>query len=301
MTKTDELISKLEELLEVFIKDPINKSNSKMIELLPAISQLKEQIKKEENINDFTIPYLKSEYNQQLERITKIIGKKPDVFEQGINALLYIIENKINPDIMPDTCCGKYKEVIGFDVIERHNKKCFDDTLENIKKSMKDKGQLLKSTEEIPDLSKATEEQKRDSIQEVVELVSKTLLKVFIAFDLKNHIETMIINDATKKEYVLTFETADHFKERFSQPVNDITDTLPYPNPISKHQTDINIGWMRAMKYMKNQPVKDITDEEIEKWAQWTIDKYPGGDPDIKNYIKIAKITGAKWMRSKMK
>ena len=196
----------------------------------------------------------------------------------------------VNFSVMPDTCCGKYEEeqplksirdklnpqltqigkepqyitnaresfkckkedVIGFDVIERHNKKCFDDTLENIKKSMKDKGQLLKSTEEIPDLSKATEEQKRDSIQEVVELVSKTLLKVFIAFDLKNHIETMIINDATKKEYVLTFETANHFRERFYQSVNDITNTLPYPNSISKHQTDINIGWMRAMKYMKN-------------------------------------------------
>ncbi len=26
--------------------------------------------------------------------------------------------------------------------------------------------------------------------------------------------------------------------------------SLPYPNPISKHQTDINIGWVRAMKYM---------------------------------------------------
>jgi hypothetical protein len=26
--------------------------------------------------------------------------------------------------------------------------------------------------------------------------------------------------------------------------------SLPYPNPISKHQTDINIGWIRAMKYM---------------------------------------------------
>jgi hypothetical protein len=208
----------------------------------------------------------------------------------------------------------KKEEVIGFDVIERHNKKCFDDTLKNIKKSMKEE-QLLKSAEEIPDLSKATEEQKRDIIQEVVELVSKTLLKVFIAFDLKNHIETMIINDATKKEYVLTFETVDRFRERFYHSVNDITDTLPYPNPISKHQTDINIGWMRAMKYMKNQPVKDITDEEIEK-------EFPA---DLRNLCKslhipehlmsaemgdalksiqegnLNKQIGAKWMRSKMK
>jgi len=160
MTKTDELISKLEDINDsirtinndsfITLDTRISEINRLTANLSSKISSLKEQIKKEENINDFTIPYLKSEYNQQLERITKIIGKKPDVFEQGINALLYIIENKVNPDVMPYTCRGKYKEVIGFDVIDRHNKKCFDDTLENIKKSMKEE-QLLKSAEEILD------------------------------------------------------------------------------------------------------------------------------------------------------
>jgi hypothetical protein len=38
---------------------------------------------------------------------------------------------------------------------------------------------------------------------------------------------------------------------------------LPYPNPVSRHQTDINIGWARAMKYMGDRPVKDTIDEEL--------------------------------------
>ncbi len=55
----------------------------------------------------------------------------------------------------------------------------------------------------------------------------------------------------------------------YLQPIKDII--LPYPNPISKHQTDINIGWVRAMKYMKSQ-TKDIIDEEIEKQILKIID-----------------------------
>jgi hypothetical protein len=175
---------------------------------------------------------LKSEYNQQLERITKIIGKKPDVFEQGINALLYIIENKVNPDIMPDTCCGKYKEVIGFDVIDRHNKKCFNDTLENIKKSMKDK--------DFPDI---------DFRKDIAEELSKDELIDRLCEMHKEYTKM-------REEWFNVVIMKEHYTK-------DTTDTLPYPNPISKHQTDINIGWMRAMKYMKDQPVKDITDEEI--------------------------------------
>ena len=214
----------------------------------------------------------------------------------------------VNPSIMPDICCGKYEEeqplksirdklnpqltqigkepqyitnaresfkckkedVIGFDVIERHNKKCFDDTLENIKKSMKDK--------DFPDI---------DFRKDIAEELSKDELIDRLCEMHKEYTKM-------REEWFNVVTMKEHYTK-------DTTDTLPYPNPISKHQTDINIGWMRAMKYIKNQPVKYITDEEIEKWAQWTIDKYPGGDPDIKNYIKIAKITGAKWMRSKMK
>jgi hypothetical protein len=266
MTKTDELISKLEELLEVFIKDPINKSNSKMIELLPAISQLKEQIKKEENINDFTIPYLKSEYNQQLERITKIIGKKPDVFEQGINALLYIIENKVNPDVMPDTCCGKYEEeqslkdenAILTEILSKKSRKNYDAI-------------ILNNPKESP------AEQPLKSAEEILEKYDPSYL------------------DGKASSGTVVYKRKDILKaihEFASQLIKDITDTLPYPNPISKHQTDINIGWTRAMKYMKDQPTKDITDEEIRKhFCLWY---YAQSQPLDANKV-------FEWMRSKMK
>lgn len=69
-----------------------------------------------------------------------------------------------------------------------------------------------------PDLSGAPEEEKQRAIKEVVEMTAKPLLSTFLAFGLKTHIETMIINDVTKEEYVLTFETAEHFrkKQKFS-------------------------------------------------------------------------------------
>ena len=90
-------------------------------------------------------------------------------------------------------------------------------------------------------------------------------------------------------------------------------ESLPYPNPISKHQTDINIGWMRAMKYMESHPVKEITDEEIEKKFPTNlkilceIHKIPvnfnfeqGEHLDMICRINTSKQTGAKWMRNKM-
>ena len=44
-------------------------------------------------------------------------------------------------------------------------------------------------------------------------------------------------------------------------------ESLPYPNPISKHQTDINIGWVRAMKYMgkSSSDMREFVISEIKK------------------------------------
>ena len=149
----------------------------------------------------------------------------------------------VNPEIMPDTCCGKYEE-------EQH----------------------LKSAEEI-----------------LLEVYGcKTVKEFNKCFDISREMITEVC-----KRYHDQFHAA-HIK--------DITDLL-YPNPISKHQTDINIGWMRAIKYMKNQPVKDITDEEIEKQAtqqtSFPIMCYPDKMMEIQCRIKY--IESAKWMRSKMK
>jgi hypothetical protein len=427
MTKIDELISKLEEILIPFIEfahercdktKALNTDNNShvvygynhkeltigdfknILQFESAISQLKEQIKKEENINDFTFPYLKSEYNQQLERITKIIGKKPDVFEQGINALLYIIENKVNPDVMPDTCCGKYEEeqslksirdklnpqstqigkepqyitnaresfkckkedVIGFDVIDRHNKKSFDETLENIKQTMNGKkikfkfGDIIinhhasednpqrqgifvnydKNTIVLTDMKgkfwfplldndaileiKGSVLKKEQSLKDenaiLTEILSKKSRKNYDAIILDNpkespaeqplkSAEEIPISEIEKEiitrhealfsegDYATGFIAGVRFREKItSQSIQDINP--PYPDPISKHQTDINIGWIRAMKYMKDQSVKDITDEEIEMLVE---------KEHFNNSYnwKCAFIFGAKWMRDKIK
>ena len=34
----------------------------------------------------------------------------------------------------------------------------------------------------------------------------------------------------------------------------DIVASIPYPNPISKHQSDINIGWIKCRKAMRDNP-----------------------------------------------
>lgn len=60
-----------------------------------------------------TVHYIKSEYDIQIGKMTKIFGKKPDVFEQGVNALIAIVEGKINNPLQGEkkdfTCdkCGK--------------------------------------------------------------------------------------------------------------------------------------------------------------------------------------------------
>ena len=76
-------------------------------------------------------------------------------------------------------------------------------------------------------------------------------------------------------------------------------ESLPYPNPISKHQTDINIGWMRAMKYMKNQPIKDITDEDLNSFLNYLrLREYNFLSPILNSQIIFDY---KEWMRSKMK
>ena len=230
--KTDELISKLEEALQL----------------------------SKEVINNFVDPGWKGIYPST---------RKIKILESGIYELKeQIKKEEVNPDVMPDTCCGKYEEdIIGFDVIKQHNKKCFDDTLENIKKSMKDKEQPLKSAEEI-----------------LLEVYGcKTVKEFNKCFDISREMITEVC-----KRYHDQFQVAT---------VKDISN-IPYPNPTSKHQTDINIGWIRAMEYIKDQSVKDITDEEILNAEMDTFHEYVQKGH---TYIGGLFSEGAKWMRDKMK
>ena len=56
------------------------------------LSELKDGIKESSLTDEFSRPYSISEYTHQIERMTKILGKRPAVFEQGVNALLLMIE-----------------------------------------------------------------------------------------------------------------------------------------------------------------------------------------------------------------
>ena len=297
--KTDELISKLEEAIEQYNKH-IASTNPEYINILSAWNELKEQIKKEENINDFTIPYLKSEYNQQLERITKIIGKKPDVFEQGINALLYIIENKVNPDIMPDTCCGKYKEVIGFDVIDRHNKKCFNDTLKNIKKSIKED----KSIHICNVCTKSANCTKIDSEKvtcNTFQLKSPYLKETGEEQSLKdeNAILTEILSKKSRKNYdaIILNNPKESPAEQPLKSAEEILDKYGCPEiPFDENITMFYPAIINAMKEYASQPTKDTTDEEIqdEAWVQSGLNGWSYNE-------RTRWIEGMKRMRDKMK
>lgn len=55
------------------------------------------------------------------------------------------------------------------------------------------------------DLSELPEDKKLELIKEFTESTAKHALQLFMALGLKTHIETMIVNDATKEEFILSF------------------------------------------------------------------------------------------------
>lgn len=64
-------------------------------------------------LEEYTVRYLKSEHDTQIEKMTKIFGKKPDVFEQGVNTLIAIVEGKVNnPCNNKDAIIQKQDELI---------------------------------------------------------------------------------------------------------------------------------------------------------------------------------------------
>jgi hypothetical protein len=80
-----------------------------------------------------------------------------------------------------------------------------------------------------------------------------------------------IIKDLSgeKIEDVQTFTSTDYLEQTpdLDCGIYEEKQSLPYPNPISKHQTDINIGWVRAMKYMKknSSDMREFVISEIKK------------------------------------
>jgi hypothetical protein len=60
-----------------------------------------------------------------------------------------------------------------------------------------------------PDLSGLTDEEKGKAIRDFVEISSRYFLQLFLMLGLKSHIETMIVNEKTGEEYILSFKTVE--------------------------------------------------------------------------------------------
>ena len=64
--------------------------------------------------------------------------------------------------------------------------------------------------------------------------------------------------EVAKDQYGYPLTTANNqteVRQEEEKPTDeDIVASIPYPNPISIHQSDINIGWIRCMKAMRDNP-----------------------------------------------
>lgn len=123
-----------------------------------------------------------------------------------------------------------------------------------------------------------TEVEKEKSLKEIVNLAAFPLLSAFLAFGLKTHIETMIINDATKEEYVLTFETASRFRERFKQSPAE---------PLTELRKEL-IGYKNIQAVVKN----FLSVYETKNWER--IEKKVYDLQQAINYIETGNLDGVK-------
>jgi len=80
----------------------INLTFKGMVELIRTkiLPEYAQQFKSRPNSKQVTdehaYSYLKSEYDHQVKHMIKIFGNKPSIFEQGVNALIAIVEGRIN-------------------------------------------------------------------------------------------------------------------------------------------------------------------------------------------------------------
>lgn len=94
------------------------------------------------------------------------------------------------------------------------------------------------------DLSNLSEDDKKTLIREVSQFIAFISLDLFNALDLKSHIECMVINDANKKEYILSFKTVEKF----------INDKAEMPRPEIKNFFPENTTLTDIIKTYDSQP-----------------------------------------------
>jgi hypothetical protein len=65
---------------------------------------------------------------------------------------------------------------------------------------------------QYPDLSNLSDFEKKRVIEDFTIITSKYFLYLFLTLGMKTHIETMVINDKTGQEYILSFKTVEKYK-----------------------------------------------------------------------------------------
>ncbi len=63
-----------------------------------------------------------------------------------------------------------------------------------------------------------SKEEKQKFIQDVMQPVLAATMNIFLTCGIENYIELMAINDATKQEYILTFQTKESYEKRLIIP-----------------------------------------------------------------------------------
>jgi len=121
-----------------------------------------------------------------------------------------------------------------------------------------------------------TKEQKREKIIDILEkysafhtssMLREKIADAILALDEQSVGKTAIKaakeildfeQEVAKDQYGYPLTTANNQTEvkRVEEKPTDeeIVTSIPYPNPISKHQSDINIGWVRCRKAMRDNP-----------------------------------------------
>ncbi len=274
MSKTDELISKLDELIEQY-KAYYDSQQSPAVKIMPSwmeynnqleseISELKEQIKEEQchNIYDKVKEANKPE-NRSFEEMEQI--KKEEKTPMGL------VREAFGP--IQNVRCSECNELIGtnaahicqnkFEPIQRQNK-VFDfvvrhkiDCYNAFKLSIAHEGYTRPEGKKLIALAR----------QEIG--YSDKTWSGDIYSSLYNTYKSIVVDGVNEPEQTPALDCGIYEEKHNPDFIgfDEIKASLPYPEPVSKHQTDINIGWVRAMKYMdkSSSGMREFVISEIQK------------------------------------
>lgn len=136
--------------------------------------------------------------------------------------------------------------------------------IENKKEEVKEDVLNLKDDEYL-DFSKMqiSDEVKKEFINMVTASCSKELLKAFFSCGLKTHIEQMIVDGVSGKEFVLSFQTLETFQSRLKVPPNNL---------VNEESQDILIEALESIAESKYpESIFTMTDKDFEK-VKWSLE-----------------------------